>query len=106
MSKAISICRTVALAVSALIAVVVTPNAALVHYDTLDGPVVKACEKALESGDLTEVLWWIKPECEGEIKRLFQKTLSVRTLGEEARELPDMCFFETVANSSRTNLRL
>jgi len=71
------------------------------HCDTLDGPVVKAAKIALEKGDITPVLKWVKKDQEKEIKEAFKKTLAVRTKGPEAKELADMYFFETLVRVHR-----
>jgi len=74
---------------------------ALAHCDTLDGPVVATARTALEKGDITPVLKWVRPEDENEIKAAFSKTLAVRGKGPEARELADMYFFETLVRIHR-----
>ena len=71
------------------------------HCDTLDGPVVKTAKTALEKGDITPILKWIKKDDEKEIKNLFQQTLIVRSKGKEAKELADMYFFETLVRIHR-----
>ena len=71
------------------------------HCDTLDGPVVKTAQTALEKGDVTPVLKWVKKEDETEIKELFKKTLSVRSKGKEAQEIADMHFLETLVRLHR-----
>ena len=71
------------------------------HCDTLDGPVVSTARQALEKGDVTPVLKWVKPEYEAEIREVFKKTLAVRTKGTEAKELADMYFFETLVRLHR-----
>jgi len=71
------------------------------HCDTLDGPVVQAAKKALEKGDVTPVLKWVKNEHEEEIHSLFKKTMGVRNKGPEAREIADMYFFETLVRLHR-----
>jgi hypothetical protein len=76
-------------------------NIVLAHCDTMDGPVVKAAKVALENGDVTPVLKWIKKEYEDEIRSAFKKTLQVRSKGQEARELADMYFFETLVRLHR-----
>jgi hypothetical protein len=63
------------------------------HCDTLDGPVVAAARKALTSGDVTPVLKWVADDDEQMIRSAFQKTLEVRQLGTQARDLADMYFF-------------
>jgi hypothetical protein len=77
------------------------PNIAGAHCDTLDGPVVMAAKAALEKGDITPILKWVKKENEGEIKEVFKKTLAVRKQGKEAKELADMYFFETLVRIHR-----
>jgi hypothetical protein len=71
------------------------------HCDTLDGPVVKTARAALEKGDVTPILKWIKKENETEIKDLFKKTLTVRSKGKEAQEIADMYFLETLVRMHR-----
>ncbi|MFP4081426.1 MAG: DUF6448 family protein [Candidatus Aminicenantes bacterium] len=80
---------------------VVSPRKIFAHCDTMDGPVVKAAERALESGNINLVLIWIQKKDEQEIKKAFQKTLAVRKLSPEARELADMYFFETLVRIHR-----
>lgn len=77
------------------------PNIAGAHCDTLEGPVVMAAKAALENGDITPILKWVKKEDEKEIKDAFKKTLAVRKLGKEAKELADMYFFETLVRIHR-----
>lgn len=56
---------------------------------------------ALEKGDITSVLKWVRKEDEKKIREQFNKTLSVRKQGKEARELADMYFFETLVRIHR-----
>lgn len=76
-------------------------SAARAHCDTLSGPVVQAARMALEKGDVTPVLKWVKKEDEKEIRAAFEKTLAVRAQGAEARELADTYFFETLVRLHR-----
>ena len=71
------------------------------HCDTLDGPVVATARTALDKGDVTPLMKWVRPEEEKEIRGAFQKTLAVRTNGSEAKELADMYFFETLVRIHR-----
>ncbi len=50
---------------------------------------------------MTPVLKWIKPEHETQVKSQFDKTLTLRKLGPEAREMADMYLFETVVRLHR-----
>jgi len=88
------------LLIMAAFLVLVVPSV-FAHCDTLDGPVVKTAEAALQTGDITPVLKWVKEENEIEIKELFRKTLIVRTKGKEARELADRYFLETLVRLHR-----
>lgn len=78
------------------------PNAVLAHCDTMNGPVVKAAQKALESGNVNLVLIWVQKKDEAEIKEAFTKTLAIRKLTPEAKQLADMYFFETLVRVHRT----
>lgn len=71
------------------------------HCDSMEGPVVKASQKALETGNINYVLVWVQAKDEKEIKEMFDKTNKVRTLSPEAKELADMYFFETVVRVHR-----
>ena len=76
-------------------------TSALAHCDGMDGPVVRAAQKALEAGDVNLVLIWVQKKDEQTIKDAFQKTLEVRKLDPKARELADMYFFETLVRIHR-----
>ncbi len=77
------------------------PDIANAHCDTLAGPVVVTAKAALEKGDVTTVLKWVKKENEKEIREAFAKTLAVRKQSKEAKELADMYFFETLVRIHR-----
>lgn len=76
-------------------------NSIYAHCDTLDGPVVATARKALASGDVTPLLKWVAADDEQMIRTAFQKTLDVRKLGAQARDLADMYFFETLVRIHR-----
>jgi len=67
----------------------------------MDGPVVKTAQAALEKGDVSPVLRWVKAEHEAEIREAFGKTLAVRRLGKDAKDLADRYFFETLVRLHR-----
>ncbi|HQK28464.1 MAG TPA: DUF6448 family protein [Smithellaceae bacterium] len=71
------------------------------HCDTLDGPVVRTARIALEKGDVTPLLKWVRASDEKEITDAFNKTIAVRAKGSEAKELADMYFFETLVRIHR-----
>ncbi|OQB82420.1 MAG: hypothetical protein BWX88_03971 [Planctomycetes bacterium ADurb.Bin126] len=91
----------IGLLVGTLSLVLITNGTAFAHCDTMDGPVVKDAQAALERSDVTGVLKWVPKASEDEIRQMFAKTLVVRAKGPEARELADMYFFETLVRLHR-----
>jgi hypothetical protein len=71
------------------------------HCDTMAGPVVKTAQAALDKGDVTPVLKWVKLQYEAQVREAFKKTLAVRTLSPEAKDLADRYFFETLVRLHR-----
>lgn len=71
------------------------------HCDTMDGPVVKAAQKALQTKNVNLVLIWVQPNDESAIRQAFRQTLAVRKLNREARNLADRYFFETLVRLHR-----
>ncbi len=71
------------------------------HCDTMDGPVVTAAKKALETENVNFILPWVAKKAEPELKKVFNKTLHVRKLGKAAAELADYWFFETAVRVHR-----
>ncbi len=90
-----------AVMMGAVAVVLALPRLALAHCDTMDGPVVVAAKKALETKDITPVLKWIKSPDEREIRQAFARTLTVRSGGPAAKELADQFFFETLVRVHR-----
>jgi hypothetical protein len=84
-----------------LLSLILLAPALRAHCDGLDGPVVQAARKALEAGDVRQVLIWVEEADEREIRTAFDRALAVRKLGPEARELADRSFFETVVRVHR-----
>ena len=78
-----------------------TSNSVRAHCDTMDGPVVTTAKAALEKGDVTPVLKWVKPEGEAEVRDAFKKAIAVRKQSAEAKELADRYFFETLIRVHR-----
>ena len=82
-------------------AALLLPRAASAHCDTIDGPVVTAAKLALKTGDVTPALKWVRKTDEPEIRVAFVRTLNVRSLSPEAREMADNYFFETLVRVHR-----
>jgi hypothetical protein len=67
----------------------------------MDGPVVKAAQQALATGNVSLVLAWIQSKDEPEVRAVFSRTQAVRSLSPEARQLADQYFFETLVRIHR-----
>ena len=90
-----------ALAVLLTLGALARPAPVAAHCDSMDGPVVRAAQAALEAGEVAPVLAWVRPEDEAQIRQAFQRTLKVRGQGDEARGLADLWFFETLVRVHR-----
>ncbi|MBM9603962.1 DUF6448 family protein [Desulfopila inferna] len=84
-----------------LMAILAMPGRVLAHCDTLDGPVVETARTALDKGDVTSLLKWVKPDQEEVIKTAFTETLTMREMGPEAKDFADRYFFETLVRIHR-----
>ena len=71
------------------------------HCDTLDGHVVKAARMALAKGNVNLIPPWVPKKAEGRLKKAFEKTLRMRKLGKQVRDLADYWFFETAVRLHR-----
>jgi hypothetical protein len=71
------------------------------HCDTLDGPVVSAARKALDSGNVNHALAWVQKGDEAEVRRVFDRARTVRKAGGQSQALADQHFFETVVRIHR-----
>ena len=84
-----------------VISIFLLPQASSAHCDTMNGPVVITAQAALEKGEVTPVLKWVKKEDEQAIRDAFQQTMTVRSKGPEAKALADRYFFETLVRIHR-----
>lgn len=71
------------------------------HCDTIEGPVVRAARRALDSGDVSQALRWVRAEDEAEVRQAFTVARNARTAGAEAKDLADLHFFEVVVRLHR-----
>lgn len=88
-------------ALLALGVIFLAPNRVLAHCDGLDGPVVKSAQRALATRNPAFALMWVQEGDEPEILTAFERTLVVRALSPQARELADRFFFETLVRVHR-----
>jgi uncharacterized protein DUF6448 len=70
------------------------------HCDSMDGPVVEAARRALETGDVDLALPYVKPDDEDEVRTAFGRALGARR-HPDSREVADLYFFETVVRAHR-----
>lgn len=77
------------------------PAPASAHCDSVNGPVVNAARKALDTGEVKWVLAYVQPSAEAELSAAFQQTLAVRKTGSEAQQLADHYFYETTVRLHR-----
>jgi hypothetical protein len=86
---------------AALLFVLLSSGNISAHCDGIDGPVVKAAIKSLETNNINLVLIWVQKKDESEIRKIFDRTMAVRKLNPEARELADNYFFESLVRIHR-----
>lgn len=77
------------------------PATVQAHCDTADGPAVTDGRKALATGNINYALKWIPADGEAELRDVFDKALTVRSLGTDAAELADRLFLETMVRIHR-----
>ena len=78
-----------------------TARQAAAHCDSMDGPVVKAAQRALETGNVNYVMLWVRTTDEPMIRDAFTRTVAVRKQSASARDLADLWFFETLVRVHR-----
>lgn len=71
------------------------------HCDAKDGPVVKEAKRALETGNVEVILPYAPATAEEEIRTAFALAMKARGQGEEAKEVSELYFFETVVRLHR-----
>ena len=83
------------------ITLILMPQKASAHCDTMDGPAVKDGRNALETGNINYAYKWIFIEYEEELKEIFDLSVKVRTLGADAQEVADRWFLENFVRIHR-----
>jgi hypothetical protein len=77
------------------------PVLASAHCDTMAGPVIQDAKMALEKGDITPVLKWVKKEQEKGVQEAFKRALVAKTKAPALKEKAEMHFFETLVRIHR-----
>ena len=76
---------------------------ALAHCDSMDGPVIKDAQRALQNNDLTPVLKWVSAKDERTVRQVFDLVASTRGESEAAQKIADNYFFETLVRIHRAS---
>lgn len=76
-------------------------GSALAHCDTLDGPVVAAAQRALQTGKVEHALVWVRKGDEQRVRAAFDKARAARTSGVTADGPAAMAFYATVVRVHR-----
>lgn len=77
------------------------PQSASAHCDTMNGPTAQDGRLALENGNINHALKWIEPKREAELRDIFEKSIAARDLGSTAREVADRWFLENLVRIHR-----
>jgi signal peptidase I len=86
---------------AAFASVLLYPQLASAHCDTMDGPTVKDGKLALERNNLNYALKWIASADTEELRKIFTQSIKVRALGPDARDLADRFFLESLVRIHR-----
>lgn len=95
------ILQFIGMLVATLVIIMVLPKKASAHCDTMDGPTAADGMKALETNNINYALKWIMPEHEEELKKIFEQSVKVRKLGQDAKGLSDRYFLENLVRIHR-----
>lgn len=98
-----AIMRILASLFSKIIIELLPSGIAYAHCDTLNGPLIAAARKALETGNENYVLIWVKAEREKDIKEAFKQAMDNRGRAQDQKEkeAADMSFFEILVRAHR-----
>jgi hypothetical protein len=67
----------------------------LPYSDTIDGPLMQAARKALETDNINWILPWLPVSAEQELRMVFVAVHRVRGIDTAVRALADQWFLET-----------
>lgn len=87
--------------VSIITASLTFASVSFAHCDSMDGPVVKDAQRAIDAKNITPILKWISPEDQTEVARVFQTTIDIREKGDDIQKVADTYFFETLVRVHR-----
>lgn len=71
------------------------------HCDSETGPVAKAAQAALASGNVNVALPYVQPSAEAEVTSVFRQAIAARSASTASRTVADRHFVETVVRLHR-----
>lgn len=71
------------------------------HCDTLDGPVIQDARVALEKGEVTPVLKWVREKEEAKVRASFKEAVAAAKKGPKVREAAEHRFFTSLVKIHR-----
>jgi hypothetical protein len=96
-----AVVAAVAAVMAAIAIVAVQAPPASAHCDSREGPVVTAAAQALEKGDVTLILPFVKADQEEELTLAFEQTMAIRNRGPQVQAVADEYFLETAVRLHR-----
>lgn len=88
-------------ALAVLATVLFTGRPASAHCDTMSGPVVRAAQLALDRGDVSLALRWVRPQDESEVMQAFDAARRARALKPQNTRTAERRFFEVLVRLHR-----
>jgi hypothetical protein len=71
------------------------------HCDSMDGPVVRAAQRALDTDDADAILPYVAADAEEPLREAFDLARKAREFGGEAAEVAELYFYETAVRLHR-----
>ena len=71
------------------------------HCDTEDGPAVIDGRRALETGNVNIALKWVRQDDEDEVRDAFTRSVAVRDLSPQVRDVADRYFLDVLIRVHR-----
>lgn len=93
--------KTKLLSVLTILTIAIIPSMTSAHCDTLDGPVVSAAKKSIETKNPDHFLIWVRENDESKALSEFNATLSSRVKNPDKANEIDTAFFETLVRIHR-----
>ena len=68
----------------------------VLHYDPQNGPVIKAAQQALATGNFNYVMIWVPEELKNTLKNILEKTFCERSVRKNMQNRTIIWYFEAV----------